>query len=94
MTISQARVRTPRAFSRPRLDAWSIQQAEQVDVTGSARADYERELRISAIGMLLCSTTATPLWRRICNAEMCREIRARSADQRLAMELVLAESMR
>ena len=81
-------------FRRPRLDLWSINEAEHVEVTGSARADYERELRISALDMLLCSSNATPLWRRVCEAEMHGEIRGRSDDQRLVMDLVLAESMR
>lgn len=94
MTILQERVRTPRIFTRPRLDAWSVLQADPVDVTGAARADYERELRISALGMLVCSTAATPLWRRVCLTEMMREIRARSSDQRLLMELAIAETMR
>lgn len=83
-----------RLFSRPRLHAWSIIQAEPVEVTGSARADYERELRISALGALLCSPDATPLWRRVCSAQERYEIRARSNDQRLAMELALQEAMR
>jgi hypothetical protein len=83
-----------RAFTRPRLHAWSIEQAQRVEVTGSARADYERELRISAIGKLLCSPAATPLWRRICKDEMYREIRARSDDRRLALELAIEESLR
>jgi hypothetical protein len=94
MQTVQARGRMSRTFRRPRLHAWSIGQAENVEVTGSARADYERELRISVVGVLLCSPAATPLWRRVCQAEMYREIRARSAGQRVAMELALAESLR
>ena len=94
MTISHGRVCTARAFTRPRLQTWSIKQAEPVDVTGAARADYERELRISALGVLLCSPAATPLWRCICKDEMYREIRARSDDQRLAMELAILEATR
>lgn len=94
MTAVQERVRTPRTFTRPRLDTWSIAQAEFVDVTGQARADYERELRISALGRLLCSGCATPLWRRICLTEMTSEIAARSPGRRIAMELALLESMR
>jgi hypothetical protein len=94
MTMSQGRVRTARAFTRPRLQTWSIKQAEPVEVTGAARADYERELRISALGALLCSPAATPLWRRVCMHTMCGEIRARSNDQRLAMELALLEATR
>ncbi len=94
MQTSQVRVRAPRTFARPRLHAWSIRQAESAEITGQARADYERELRISALGNLMCSDCATRLWRRVCLSEMVREIRARSADQRVAMELALQESMR
>lgn len=94
MTICQGRTRSARAFTRPRLQTWSIEQAEPVEVTGTARADYERELRISALGVLLCSSAATPLWRRVCTAEMYREIRARSQDRHIAMELAIQESMR
>lgn len=94
MTISQVRVRAARAFTRPRLQSWSIEQAEPVDVTGEARADYERELRISALGALLYSPAATSLWRRVCKAEMYREIRARSGEQRVAMELAIMEATR
>lgn len=90
----RACARPSRSFTRPRLDAWSIKQAEPVDVTGSARADYERELRISALDALMCSPAATPLWLSVCKDEMYREIRARSADKRLAMELALLEAAR
>jgi hypothetical protein len=94
MLTVQGRVRPPRAHRRPRLDTWSIREAEIAEVTGHARADYERELRISALGMLTCSPAATPLWRRVCCHAMTTEIRARSGDQRLAMELALLESLR
>lgn len=94
MQTIQSRLRTSRTFVRPRLQSWSIRQAENVEVTGSARADYERELRISAIGVLLCSTAATQLWRRVCRAEMYREIRERSDGQRVAMEIALQECAR
>lgn len=90
----QACARAPRAFTRPRLHEWSIRQAGDVEVTGSARADYERELRISALGVLMCSPAATPLWRRVCKAAMYREIRSRSDDQRAVMELAIQESLR
>jgi hypothetical protein len=94
MSLLQERVRAPRTFARPRLDAWSIRQAESVEITGHARADYERELRISALGNLVCADGATALWRRVCCHAMRQEIRARSSGQRLAMELALQESMR
>jgi hypothetical protein len=94
MPTAQACAGAPRRFMRPRLYTWSIQQAEVTYLTGHARADYERELRISALGNLLCSISAAPLWRRVCLLEMYREIRARSAGQRVAMELAIAESMR
>lgn len=94
MTTIQERVRAPRAYARPRLGAWSVRQAEPVEVTGQARADYQRELRISALGSLMCAGCATPLWRRVFCCEMTREIRARSDNQRVAMELALQESMR
>jgi hypothetical protein len=94
MTISQVRVRAARAFTRPRLDVWSIAIVDHIEVTGQARADAEREARISALGALLESPAATPFWRRVCKAEMYREIRARSEDQRVAMELAIQESMR
>lgn len=87
-------VRRERRFARPDLRIWSINQAEPVEVTGRARADYERELRISALGMLMCSSVATTLWRRVCKATLYDEIRGCSADQRLAMELAIQESMR
>lgn len=94
MTTIQDRVRAPRAFARPHLHSWSIRQAESAGITGQARADYERELRISALGSLMCAGCATPLWRRVFCCEMTREIRARSDNQRVAMELALQESMR
>ncbi|KUY70827.1 hypothetical protein WS46_32135 [Burkholderia sp. RF4-BP95] len=83
-----------RRFSVPNLAGWSIEQADVTEVTGQARADYERELRICAIGKLLESPAATPLWRRVCKQAMYDEIRARSVDQRLVMELAIQESMR
>ncbi|MCA8203178.1 hypothetical protein LGM71_19180 [Burkholderia sp. AU33545] len=83
-----------RRFARPALVRWSIDQAEVAPVTGEARADYERELRITALGNLTMSPVATPLWRRVCKDMMYAEIRARSADQRLVMELAIQESMR
>ncbi|WP_155635494.1 hypothetical protein [Burkholderia cepacia] len=83
-----------RRFIRPALGPWSIEQAEAAPVTGQARADYERELRITALGNLMMSPAATPLWRRVCKDMMYAEIRARSADQRLVMELAIQESMR
>ncbi|WP_186206883.1 hypothetical protein [Burkholderia gladioli] len=78
----------------PDLRVWSIRQADVAEVTGRAREDYERELRISALGQLLESTAATPLWRRICKHAMYAEIKARSLDQRLVMELALREACR
>ncbi|PRG49696.1 hypothetical protein C6V06_23545 [Burkholderia gladioli] len=78
----------------PDLRAWSIRQADVADVAGQAREDYERELRISVLGQLLESTAATPLWRRICKHAMYAEIKARSLDQRLVMELALREACR
>ncbi len=92
MSTLQGRVRAPRTFARPRLDAWSVRQAESIEITGQARADYERELRISALGNLMCADGATALWRRVCCHAMRQEIRSRSADQRLAMELALLEA--
>ncbi|QTO49447.1 hypothetical protein [Burkholderia latens] len=83
-----------RQFNRPALGSWSIEQAEAAPVTGQARADYERELRIAALGNLMMSPAATPLWRRVCKDMMYAEIRARSAGQRLVMELAIQESMR
>jgi hypothetical protein len=94
MPTARARVRAPRTFTRPRLNAWSINQAEITEITGHARVDYERELRISALGLLICADCATPLWRRVCCFQLQREIRARSSDQRLSMELALQESVR
>ncbi|MFM0020890.1 hypothetical protein [Paraburkholderia azotifigens] len=94
MLTTQERVRPLRTFRRPCLDVWSIATVDHLELTGQARADAEREARISALGMLMESPAATPLWRRVCCCEMTREIRARSADQRLAMELALQESMR
>lgn len=82
-------------FRQPSLDIWSINLAEeQTDVTGQARADFEREARISQLGRLLCSPSATPLWQRVCAAQERREIRSRSSDQRLLMELAIQESLR
>ncbi|MGU7853106.1 hypothetical protein ACV22X_10190 [Burkholderia orbicola] len=83
-----------RRFSVPNLGGWSVEQADVAEVTGQARADYERELRISAIGKLLESPAATSLWRRVCKHAMYSEIRGRSADRRLVMELAIQESMR
>lgn len=89
-----SRVSEWRAFGVPNLIAWSIRQADVAEVTGRAREDYERELRISALGQLLESTAATPLWRRVCKHAMYAEIKARSLDQRLVMELALREACR
>ncbi|WP_157650239.1 hypothetical protein [Burkholderia ubonensis] len=86
--------RCPRRFSAPNLVGWSIDQTDVTELSGQARADYERELRISAIGKLLESPAATPLWRRVCKHAMYSEIRLRSDDQRVAMELAIQESMR
>ncbi|WP_124480162.1 hypothetical protein [Burkholderia stagnalis] len=86
--------RCPRRFSVPNLVVWSLDQADVTELTGQARTDYERELRISAIGKLLESTAATPLWRRVCKHSMYSEIRLRSDDQRVAMELVRMEQIR
>ncbi|KOR18148.1 hypothetical protein [Burkholderia cenocepacia] len=87
-------LRRQRRFNVPNLVSWSIEQADVVEVTGQARADYERELRISALGNLMESPVATPLWRRVCKHAMYSKIRARSADRRLVMELAIQESMR
>lgn len=89
-------VRWKRRFAGPKLRIWSIGLVEDQlpELMGQARADYERELRISALGNLMCADCATPLWRRVCKHRMYREIRARSADQRVAMELAIQESMR
>lgn len=89
-----SRVSERRAFGIQSLRAWSIRQADVAEVTGQAREDYERELRISALGMLMCSEAATPLWRRVCCFRMYAEIKARSLDQRLVMELALREACR
>lgn len=89
-------VRRHRRFAAPELRIWSINLLEDhmPELMAPARIDAEREARITALGMLLCSHAATSLWRRVCLSEMVREIRARSADQRVAMELALQESMR
>lgn len=90
-----SKTRRHRSFDRPRLDLWSINIVGDVEcLSGQGRADYERELRITMLGNLLCAWTATPLWRRVCHTEMMREIKARSEGQRVAMDLVLAESSR
>jgi hypothetical protein len=94
MPTTQERVRPVRTFRRPRLESWSIAIVDRIELTGQARADAEREARISALGMLMESPAAMPLWRRVCCSEMYREIRARSSDQRVAMELALQQSMR
>jgi hypothetical protein len=81
---------------RPRLNAWSIARAksEKPRLSGQLLADHARDLRIFALDALMCSPAATPLWRRVCKDEMYREIRARSVDQRLAVELALLEAAR
>ncbi|MDF0500854.1 hypothetical protein POK33_08935 [Burkholderia cenocepacia] len=89
-----SRVSERRALGEPNLLAWSIKQADVAEVTGLAREDYERELRISALDVLMRSPVATPLWRRVCKHAMYSEIRVRSADRRLVMELAIQESMR
>jgi hypothetical protein len=81
-------------FAQPHLDIWSIRQAEFVEITGGARDDYERELRITALGNLMGADCATALWRCVCCHAMYVEIRGRSSGQRVAMELALLESMR
>lgn len=83
-------------FVRPDLRIWSINLAEDQapELTYEALIDLEREARISALSMLVCSYAATPLWRRICSYQMLVEIRARSDGRRLVMELALQEAMR
>ncbi|WP_261544669.1 hypothetical protein [Burkholderia multivorans] len=81
-------------FGAQSLVVWSIEQADVTELTGQARSDYERELRISALGQLLESPSATSLWRRVCKHAMYTEIRLRSSDQRVAMELAIQESTR
>ncbi|PRG01752.1 hypothetical protein C6Q17_34990 [Burkholderia contaminans] len=85
-----------RRFSVPNLMIWSIDRAEDEapDLMGQARHDYECELRIKALGFLIEASSATPLWQRVCKHSMYSEIRGRSADQRLVMELAIQESMR
>ena len=85
-----------RWFVRPDLRLWSINISDEhaPELTGQARADFEREDRIGALGKLIESAVATPLWRRVCKHTMYSEIRARSADQRLVLELAIQESMR
>ncbi|AOJ13625.1 hypothetical protein [Burkholderia vietnamiensis] len=67
---------------------------EETELTGQRRHDAEREARISQIDRLIDSDAATPLWQRVCKHAMYSEIRGRSADQRLVMELAIQESMR
>lgn len=83
-------------FARPQLDLWSVNLSEDQapELIGQARWDFEREARISALGFLTQSSAATPLWHRVCKHAMYSEIRARSNDQRLALELALLESLR
>jgi hypothetical protein len=85
-----------RWFSGPDLQLWSIDRAgnEEPGLMGAGRHDYERELRIKALGFLSEAPCATPLWRRVCSHRMLVEIRARSSGQRLAMELALLEQIR
>ncbi|MCA8087521.1 hypothetical protein [Burkholderia cenocepacia] len=89
-----SRVSDRRDFGVPNLLAWSVKQADVAEVTGLAREDYERELRISALDMLMRSKSATPLWRRICCTQFYAEIKARSLEKRLVMELALLEACR
>ncbi|WP_175829698.1 hypothetical protein [Burkholderia cepacia] len=83
-------------FSVPNLMVWSIDRAEDEapDLMGQARHDYERELRIKALGFLIGASSTTPLWQRVCQHAMDSEIRGRSTDQRLVMELAIEEYMR
>ncbi|HIH2750972.1 hypothetical protein L3V59_11035 [Burkholderia aenigmatica] len=85
-----------RRFVRPELRLWSINLSEEhaPELTGQARADFECEARIQGLDSLMASPVATPLWQRVCKHAMYSEIRARSADQRLVMELAILESMR
>ncbi|MDN7877478.1 hypothetical protein [Burkholderia aenigmatica] len=85
-----------RRFVRPELRLWSINlsEAHAPELTGQARADFECEARIKGLDSLMASPVATPLWQRVCKHAMYSEIRARSADQRLVMELAIQESMR
>lgn len=83
-----------RWFVRPDLRLWSINLLEETELTGQRRHDAEREARISQIDRLIDSDAATPLWQRVCKHAMYSEIRGRSADQRLVMELAIQESMR
>lgn len=83
-----------RWFVRPDLLLWSMNIIEPIELTGQRRHDAEREARISQLGLLIEAEAATPLWQRVCMYAMYSEIRARSADQWLAMELAIQESMR
>jgi hypothetical protein len=51
--------------------------------------DASREARIKSLGTLICSPSATRLWRIVCMAEQHRLIRARPAHQIAKMEAAL-----
>lgn len=53
-----------------------------------------REARITALGMLLEASCATPLWQRIVLRQERAEILARTPHRIAVMELALMESMR
>jgi hypothetical protein len=82
LTDSRAR----RAFTCPNLSQWSLSEAEADGVSQASLADHARELRIRALGRLLESSGATPLWRRVCCHAMVVEIRSRSAARVASME--------
>lgn len=81
-------------FARPDLRLWSINLLEETELTGQRRHDAEREARISQLDQLIQSDAATPLWRRVCKHVMYSEIRSRSVDQQLVVELAILESAR
>lgn len=86
MPIVLAAARARCAYTSPQLVQWSSSQAEADGVSPAFRADYAREIRIRALGRLLESSCATPLWRRVCCHAMVVEIRARSGDRVASME--------
>lgn len=83
-----------RWFVRPDLRLWSMNIIEPLELTGQRRHDAEREARISHLGRLIESEDSTSLWRRVCMQAMYSEIRSRSVDQQLVVELAIQESMR